>query len=44
MRERVDYDVYYKARKEEAEEIIHDAEEFVGRVSEALKKVLESDR
>lgn len=44
MREMADYDVYYNARKEDAEEIIHDAEEFMGRVSEALKKILESGR
>ncbi len=44
MRERVDYDVYYRARKEEAEEILHDAEEFVSRVSEALKKIIESGK
>jgi len=44
MRERVDYDVYYRARREEAEEMIHDAEEFVDKISEALKGILESDK
>jgi hypothetical protein len=43
MRERVDYDVYYKASREEAEEIIREAEIFVERIARALSKILKLD-
>ena len=40
MRERVDYDAYYKASREEAEEIIREAEIFVERIARALSEIL----
>ncbi len=40
MREIVDYDVYYKASREEAEEIIREAEIFVERIARALSEIL----
>ncbi len=43
MRERVDYDVYYKASREEAEEIIREAEVFVERIARALNEILRSN-
>ena len=39
LRERVDYDVYYKASKEEAEETINEAEMFVERIKRAVNDV-----
>ena len=39
LRERVDYDVYYRATKEEAEEVIKDAEKFVERIRDAIDKI-----
>ena len=39
LRERADYDVYYKATKEEAEEIIKDAEKFIERIRKAIDKI-----
>jgi hypothetical protein len=43
MRERVDYDVYYKASREEAEEIITEAEEFIKRTEKAIKEMLRKE-
>ena len=40
LRERADYDVYYKASREEAEEIINEAEKFVDRIEKAIKEIL----
>jgi len=40
LRERVDYDVYYKASKEEAEEIINQAEIFIDRIEKAIRNIL----
>lgn len=40
LRERVDYDVYYRASREEAEEIINEAETFVKRIEKAIKEIL----
>lgn len=40
LRERVDYDVYYKASREEAEEILNEAEIFLERVEKAIKEIL----
>ncbi len=42
MRERVDYDVYYKASREEAEEILTEAEEFIQRIEKAIKVILKT--
>jgi uncharacterized protein (UPF0332 family) len=42
MRERADYDVYYKATKDEAESAIRYSERFVERIKKALDEV-ESD-
>jgi len=36
MRERVDYDVYYIASREEAEEMLKEAEDFVQRIRKAI--------
>ncbi len=36
LRERVDYDVYYRASRDEAEEMINEAEMFVERIKRAL--------
>ncbi|WP_456327512.1 HEPN domain-containing protein [Archaeoglobus sp.] len=40
LRERVDYDVYYRASKEEAEESINEAEMFVERIKKAIDDIL----
>ncbi|ADC66319.1 HEPN domain protein [Ferroglobus placidus DSM 10642] len=40
LRERVDYDVYYRASKEEAEEMINEAEMFVERIRRAIEEIL----
>ena len=39
LRERVDYDVYYKATREEAESIVRDAERFVERIKKAIDEI-----
>ena len=39
LRERADYDVYFQATKEEAEEIIKDAEKFIERIEDAIYKI-----
>lgn len=36
----VEYDVYYKITREEAEEILRDAEVFVERIEKAMEKIL----
>lgn len=43
MRERVDYDAYYKASKEEAEESLKEAEDFIRRIERALKRILKKE-
>ncbi len=40
LRERVDYDVYYRASKEEAEEVISDAKRFIERIKKAIREIL----
>ena len=40
LRERADYDVYYKASREEAEELINEAEMFVDRIEKAIEEIL----
>lgn len=40
LRERVDYDVYYRASREEAEETINEAEMFVERIKKAIDDIL----
>ena len=40
LRERADYDVYYKASRDEAEDIIKDAERFTERIREAIDKIV----
>ena len=39
MRERVDYDVYYIASREEAEEMLKEAEDFVQRIRKAIDRL-----
>ena len=40
LRERVDYDVYYRASREEAEELINEAEMFIERIKKAIDDIL----
>jgi uncharacterized protein (UPF0332 family) len=39
LRERVDYDVYYRATREEAESTVRDAERFVERIKKAIDEI-----
>ena len=38
-REKADYDIYFELSKEEAEDIIGDAEKFLVRIKEAIKEI-----
>jgi uncharacterized protein (UPF0332 family) len=38
-RERADYDIFYNPTKEEAEEIIEDAEKFLNRIKKAIETI-----
>jgi uncharacterized protein (UPF0332 family) len=42
LRERVDYDVYYRASREEAEELINEAEMFIERIKKAIDDILKA--
>ena len=39
-REKADYDIYYEPSKEEAESIIEDAENFLVRIKDAIRDIL----
>ncbi len=43
MRERVDYDIYYKASREETEEVLREAEEFIQRLEKAIKDIVRKE-